>query len=154
MKQTEFTTKARKKRKHESVDGAKRHPIRENTKTEMIFEELSNKIINSALEVHKKLGPGFMESIYQTAMLIQLQKDGMKTEFQKEVKIYYDGKEIGIHRLDLVVNNEIILELKAVKEFDEIHFAQTLSYLKATGLKTALLLNFSKPKLDIKRIVN
>lgn len=120
----------------------------------MIFEELSNKIINSALEVHKKLGPGFMESIYQTAMLIQLQKDGMKTESQKEVKIYYDGKEIGIHRLDLVVNNEIILELKAVKEFDEIHFAQTLSYLKATGLKTALLLNFSKPKLDIKRIVN
>lgn len=118
------------------------------------FDVLSNRIINSAIEVHKKLGPGFLESIYESALIIQLQKDGMKVETQKEVKIYYDEKEIGIHRLDIVVNNEIIIELKAVKDFEDSHFAQLLSYLKATGLKTGLLLNFAKAKLDIKRVVN
>lgn len=118
------------------------------------FEELSNRIIKSAIEVHKKLGPGFLESIYQEALIIQLQKDGMKAETEKEVKIYYDGKEVGLHRLDLIVNTEIIIELKAVKDFDESHVAQLLSYLKATETKIGLLLNFAKPKLEIKRVVN
>jgi GxxExxY protein len=118
------------------------------------FDVLSNKIINSAIEVHKKLGSGFLESIYQAALLIQLQKDGLNVDSQKEIKIYYDGKEIGIHRLDMLVNNEIIVELKTVKDFEDSHFAQLLSYLKATGLKTGLLLNFAKAKLDIKRVVN
>jgi GxxExxY protein len=119
----------------------------------MEFEELSNKIIKSAIKVHKNLGPGFLESIYQAALIIQLQKDGLKAETQKDIKIYYDGDEVGIHRLDLVVNNEIIVELKAVKDFDDSHIAQVISYLKATGLKTGLLLNFAKPTLKIKRIV-
>ncbi|MEW6686857.1 MAG: GxxExxY protein [Candidatus Edwardsbacteria bacterium] len=91
------------------------------------FEELSNKIIKSAIEVHKKLGPGFLESIYQIALPIQLKKDGMNVETQKEVKICYDGQEIGTHRLDLLVESEIIVELKAVKEFDEHHVAQIIS---------------------------
>ena len=119
----------------------------------MEFEELSNKIINSAIEVHKKLGPGFLESIYQAALLYQLQKDGIKVEPQKEVKIFYDEKEIGMHRLDFLIDEQIIVELKTVKEFDESHLAQVLSYLKATGVTTALLLNFAKPTLEIKRVV-
>lgn len=123
----------------------------ENTKME--FEELSNKIIKSAIEVHKKLGPGFLESIYQTALPIQLKKDGIETESQKEIKIYYDNQEIGLHRLDLVINEKIIVELKTVKEFDESHIAQIISYLKATGLKIGLLLNFAKATLGIKRVV-
>jgi GxxExxY protein len=118
------------------------------------FEELSNKIINSAIEVHKKLGPGFLESIYQTALLLQLQKNGIEAEPQKEVKIFYDEKEIGLHRLDFLVAGQIIIELKTVKAFDENHLAQVLSYLKATGLTTGLLLNFANSKLEIKRIVN
>jgi GxxExxY protein len=118
------------------------------------FDILSNKIINSAIEVHKKLGPGFLESIYQTALIIQLQKDEMVVETEKEVRIFYDGKEIGIHRLDLLVNNDIIVELKAVKDFEDSHIAQVLSYLRATNLKIGLLLNFAKAKLDIKRVVN
>ena len=118
------------------------------------FEELSSKIIKAAIEVHRKLGLGFLESVYQQALLIQLKKDGMKVETQKEVKIYYNGQEVGIHRLDLVVNEKIIIELKAVKEFDGSHIAQVISYLKATGLKIGLLLNFAKATLEIKRIVN
>lgn len=117
------------------------------------FDELSHKIIKSAIEVHKKLGPGFLESIYQAALLIQLKKDGFIVEEQKEVTIYFDGKLIGIHRLDMVVNNQIIVELKAVEAFDESHIAQVISYLRATKLKIGLLLNFSKATLKIKRIV-
>jgi GxxExxY protein len=117
------------------------------------FEDLSHQIIHSAITVHKTLGPGFLESIYQAALLIQLKKDGFSVEEQKEVTIYFDKKPIGIHRLDMVINNEIIVELKAVISFDESHIAQVISYLKATGLKIGLLLNFSKATLKIKRIV-
>lgn len=118
------------------------------------FEELSSKIIKSAIEVHKKLGPGFLESIYLKALIIQLKKDGLKLEVEKGVKIYYNEKEIGLHRLDLVVGNEIIVELKAVKNFEDSHIAKVISYLKATDLSVGLLLNFAKATLDIKRVVN
>ena len=117
------------------------------------FDDLSNKIIKSAIEVHKKLGPGFLESIYQEALPIQLEKDGMKFESQKEIKIYFEGRVVGIHKLDLVVEGKVILELKTVRSFDDSHMAQVLSYLKATGIKLGLLLNFAKATLDIKRVV-
>ena len=100
------------------------------------------------------MGPGFMESIYESALCIELQKRGIKFERQKEVKIYYEGQEAGIHRVDLAVEDKIIVELKAVKEFEDVHFAQLRSYLKATGIKIGLLLNFAKSTLKIKRIVN
>jgi len=118
------------------------------------LKELTGKIIEGAIKVHKELGPGFLESIYQTALPIELLKQGLEIETQKEIKIYYDGKEIGIHRLDIVVNKQVIVELKAVKEFDESHLAQVLSYLKATDLRVGLLLNFAKGVLKIKRVVN
>ena len=81
-------------------------------------------------------------------------KQNLYFESQKEVRIAYLGKEVGLHRLDLIVENRIIVELKAVKDFSDIHFAQLRSYLKTTGLKIGLLLNFSKPTLEIKRVVN
>jgi len=118
------------------------------------FEELSRKIIGAAIEVHRELGPGFLENIYEEALKIELSENGINFEFQKEVRIKYLGTSIGTHRLDLLVENNIILELKAVKELADIHFAQLRSYLKATGLKVGLLLNFAKPTLEIKRIVN
>ena len=95
-----------------------------------------------------------MENIYEEALKIDLNEHGLHFECQKEIKIEYLGVVVGIHRLDLVVENEIIVELKAVKELADIHFAQLRSYLKATGLKVGLLLNFTKPALEIKRIVN
>ena len=78
----------------------------------------------------------------------------MRYDSQKEIKIEYLGVEIGVHRLDLLVEKKIIVELKAVKELTDIHFAQLRSYLKAAGLKVGLLLNFAKPTLEIRRVVN
>jgi len=118
------------------------------------FEELSRKIIGAAIKVHRELGPGFLENIYEEALKIEFSEYDITFDFQKEVKIKYLGIDIGIHRLDLIIENKIIIELKAVKELANIHYAQLRSYLKATGLKVGLLLNFAKPTLEIKRIVN
>lgn len=118
------------------------------------MEELTGKIISCAIEVHKKLGPGFLESVYQTALPMELAKHRLTVETQKGIKIFYDNKEIGLHRLDLVVEGHVIVELKTVKEFDDSHIAQLISYLKASGLKVGLLMNFAKEVLKIKRVVN
>jgi GxxExxY protein len=118
------------------------------------FEDLSRKIIGAAIEVHRELGPGFLENIYEEALKIEFSEHNLKFDSQKEIKIKYLGTEIGTHRLDLLVENKVIVELKAVKELTDIHFAQLRSYLKATGLKVGLLLNFAKPTLEIKRVVN
>ena len=118
------------------------------------FESLSKKIIGAAIEVHAALGPGFLETIYEEAFKIELQEQGLNYECQKEIKVEYLGVQIGMHRLDLIVENQVIVELKAVKELNEIHFAQLLSYLKASGTRIGLLLNFAKPRLEIRRVVN
>ncbi len=118
------------------------------------FEELSKKIIGAAIEVHRALGPGFLENIYEEALKVEFMEHGLHYDAQKEIQIKYIGVEVGLHRLDLLVEKQIIVELKAVKEFKDIHFAQLRSYLKATGLKVGLLFNFAKPTLDIKRVVN
>jgi len=117
-------------------------------------EKLTSKIIECAITVHKKLGPGFLESIYQTALPMELSKEGLKIEAQKEIKVFYDGKEIGLHRLDLLIEGQVIVELKTVKEFNDSHTAQLFSYLKATDLRVGLLLNFANAVLKIKRVVN
>ncbi len=119
----------------------------------MEFDKLSGRIINSAIKVHRELGPGFLESIYHAALLIQLRKNNMKADTQKEVHIRYDGEVVGEHRLDLVVDDTIVVELKATREFNGSHIAQLMSYLKATGLRTGLLLNFGRSTLKVKRIV-
>ena len=118
------------------------------------FEVLSHRIIGAAIEVHRELGPGFLEHIYEEALKIELSEHDLTFESQKEIIINYLGTEVGSHRLDLLVENKIIVELKAVKEFNDIHFAQLRSYLKATGLKVGLLLNFAKPTVEIKRVVH
>jgi len=126
------------------IEGRGKHP----------FEDLSREIIGAAVKVHKALGPGFLENIYEEALKIEFTGMGFHHDSQKEIKIIYQGVEIGTHRLDLIVEGQIILEIKAVKELADIHFAQLRSYLKATGLKIGLLLNFSKSTLEVKRIVN
>jgi GxxExxY protein len=118
------------------------------------FDELSRKIIGAAIEVHRELGPGFLENIYEEALKLEFAEHDLTFESQKEVKIKYLDTEIGSHRLDLLVESGVIVELKAVKELADIHFAQLRSYLKATGLRVGLLLNFAKPTLEIKRVVN
>ncbi|MGA7877218.1 MAG: GxxExxY protein [Desulfoferrobacter sp.] len=127
---------------------------RENLRGRHEFEDLSKKVIGCAIEVHKALGPGFLENIYEQAFKIELNRSDIEFEAQKGVEIEYLGHQVGSHRLDLVVENSIVVELKAAKELVDIHFAQLRSYLKATGLKVGLLFNFAKPVLEIKRIVN
>ncbi len=117
------------------------------------FEALSGMILEAALAVHKALGPGFLEGVYQKAMAAALRHRGISFDDQKEVHIFFEGEEVGLHRLDLMLADEIVVELKAVKALEDIHYSQVKSYLKATGLHVGLLLNFNAPTLVIKRIV-
>jgi GxxExxY protein len=117
------------------------------------FEALSGQILEAAVAVHKALGPGFLESVYQKAMEVALRHRDLLFEEQKEIHIFFEGVDVGLHRLDLIVGNQIIVELKAVKALEEIHYAQLKSYLKATGLHIGLLLNFNAPTLVVKRVV-
>jgi GxxExxY protein len=117
------------------------------------FEELSSAILEAAVAVHKTLGPGFLESVYQKALAVALRHRNIAFSEQKEVHIFFEGEDVGLHKLDLLVADEVIIELKAIKAFEDIHFAQVRSYLKATGLHVGLLLNFNAPTLAIKRIV-
>ena len=119
------------------------------------FEELTGKIIGAAIEVHRQLGPGFIESIYENALVYELRKRGLKFEQQLETPILYDGSiEVGKHRLDLFVENEIVIDLKAISELIDIHFAIVKSQLRAVKRKHGLLLNFAKVKLDVKRVID
>lgn len=115
-------------------------------------EELCSKVIGAAIEVHKVLGPGFLESVYENAMMIEFAKQGIRADKEVSIPVFYDGFEVGKHRLDILVEDEVILELKAVKELENIFFVTVKSYMKATGKNSALLLNFSKSKLEVRRI--
>ncbi len=117
------------------------------------FEELSSRVIEAAIAVHKELGPGFLESVYESALKTALRHRGIVYECQKEITIIFEGEDVGVHRLDLLVENEIVIELKAVKALEDIHFAQLRSYLRATRLHVGLLMNFNAPTLVIKRVV-
>ena len=109
-------------------------------------------IIEAVIKVHAVLGPGFVESVYHRALAIELRKRALAVEHEVEVEIEYDGHVVGRHRLDLVVDRRVIVELKTVEELGRPHYAQVRSYLRATGLPVALLVNFSKEKADYRRI--
>ncbi len=117
-------------------------------------DELTERIIGAAIEVHRVLGPGLLESIYEEALCHELQLRGLRVERQVDVDVHYKGIIIKGQRLDVLVETQVVVELKAVSRLPDVAVAQTLSYLKATGLKRALLLNFSEQRLvgGIKRI--
>ena len=117
-------------------------------------DELTSKIIGAAIEVHRVLGPGLLESIYEEALCHELSLRGIAFERQKEVDVVYKGHVIKGQILDVLVEGDVVLELKAVMKLPDVAMAQTLSYLKATGLKRGLIINFSQSKLvdGIKRI--
>ncbi len=120
---------------------------------ELVEAELSDKIIGCAIQVHRLLGPGFLERVYEEALLIELRKAGLQAERQKQLTIFYDQVAIGEHRLDLVVENRVVIELKACKAVEDVHLATVRSYLKASRLQLGLILNFAKPTLEIRRVV-
>lgn len=117
------------------------------------FEALSGQILEVAVDVHRILGPGFLESIYENALVVAFNRRGIRCERQYEVRVWFEEQEVGVHRLDLLVDRQIVVEIKAVKALDDVHFAQLRSYLKATGLHVGLLLNFNAPILVAKRVV-
>lgn len=114
--------------------------------------ELTERILGAAIRVHREWGPGFLEAIYEEAMAVELRHLRLVFERQKPVPIYYRGQPIGEHRVDLLVEHSVIVELKAITNFENIHFAVLRSYLKALGLDDALLINFAGTKLGIERV--
>lgn len=115
--------------------------------------DITQTIIGCAMTVSTTLGVGFVEKVYENALLIELKQAGLRVEPQKRFTVMYAGEVVGEFIADIVVNGQIILELKAVKAIDEIHQAQLLNYLKASGLHIGLILNFGTPRLGIKRMV-
>lgn len=117
------------------------------------FEPLSGRILDAAVDVHRQLGPGYLEAIYAAALKVALARRRIAFEFRKQVRIFYESEEVGTHRVALIVGGQIVVEPRAIKELEPLHFAQVRSYLKATRLHVGLLLNFNAPTLVIKRIV-
>ena len=115
---------------------------------------ITEKIIGCAYKVSNTLGCGFLEKVYEDALLIELKKTGLEELQQAPMEVVYDGQIVGEYFADILVERSVIVELKAVKDLDEIHFAQCINYLKGSNLKVCLLINFGKPKIEIKRIVN
>ena len=113
---------------------------------------VTEKIIGCAYTVSNTLGAGFLEKVYENALAHELRKIGLRVTQQHPVRVEYDGVLVGEYFADLLVEDCIVVELKAVKVLDEAHWAQCLNYLKATGLRLCLLLNFGKPRVEIKRI--
>ena len=120
---------------------------------EWVEAELSNKIIGCGIKVHRTLGPGFLEKVYEAALAVALANAGIDFEQQKTVPLLYAQQPIGGHRLDLFVAGRVVVELKACKNIEDVHLATARSYLKATGAALALLMNFAKSTLEIRRVV-
>jgi GxxExxY protein len=122
--------------------------------TDKILEkELSDKIIRCAFNVHNALGYGFLENVYENSLVIELQEAGLAVKAQHPIPVYYKSQLVGNYKADVLVEDKIILELKAEKEFHSVHEAQLLNYLKATGIKIGYLINFGKSRVEFKRFV-
>jgi GxxExxY protein len=113
--------------------------------------EITERIIAAAIRVHRALGPGFLESVYEEALAVEFALTGIQFVRQKPVALFYKDHQIGEHRLDFLVEEKIVVELKAISTLEDIHFAIGRSYLKATNLEDGLLLNFATAPLTIKR---
>lgn len=119
----------------------------------MIFKELCYAIVGAAFEVHRELGPGFLESVYENAMALELATRSIPFERQVLLAVKYKESPVGEYRADLLIDGKVIVELKAVSDFAPTHEAQAIHYLTATGFRLALLLNFGSQSLQFKRIV-
>jgi GxxExxY protein len=119
---------------------------------ELQNKHFTERIIGAAIRVHRALGPGFLEAIYEEALAIEFAAAGISFERQKLLPVFYREHVIGEHRLDFLIEQKVILELKAITALEDIHFAIVRSYLKAANLNDALLLNFASERLAVKRV--
>ena len=115
-------------------------------------KELASGIIGAAHTVHNKLGYGFLEKIYHNSLFIELKKKGYRVEFEKPVQVHYENQVVGEFFADLLVENKVVVEVKAVDKYTNVFEAQLLNYLKATGLDVGLIINFG-PSVQVKRMV-
>jgi GxxExxY protein len=119
----------------------------------VLLEKLTREIIGAAMEVHRTLGPGFLESIYRNALYHELHSKRLSVESEREIRVTYKNHAVGHHRLDLVVENRVIVELKAASSIADAHLAQALSYMKATNIEVSLIVNFGGTSLTWKRLL-
>ena len=122
--------------------------------TNIVYRDLSYKIVGLAMEVHRKLGYGFLEKVYENSLLLLLRREGIAARQQVPTKVYFESRVVGYYVADIVVDRLVILEIKAAENLCDAHRAQTLNYLRATGLRLAILFNFGKEKLQYQRLVN
>ena len=119
----------------------------------MEYEEITETIIGCAYRVYNKMGFGFLESVYEKCLIIEMRKAGLNTETQKPITVYYDGEVVGEFVADMMVNDAVIIELKSVRRIIKAHEIQLVNYLVATGKPVGLILNFGERKVEIKRKV-
>jgi len=116
-----------------------------------LYSDLTGKIIGCAMEVHKTMGNGFQEVIYQRALEIEMSLKGLKFSREHEMQVFYKGYEIGTHRVDFFVEDKVMVEIKAVIQLEDVHLAQAINYLEAYGMDVGLLINFGARSLQFKR---
>jgi len=109
--------------------------------------------MKALMEVHNTLGAGFLERIYENAIMIKLKKHRLKAAQQEPIKVHFEGEIVGEYFADILVEDKVILEIKCIEKITDVHRAQVINYLKATGLRLGIIVNFSKPKLEYERIV-
>lgn len=119
----------------------------------MDINDITYAINGAAFEVNRVLGSGFLEKVYENALLVELKERGLNAESRIAVKVFYKKKVVGEYIIDILVEKKVIVELKTVEKFDNVHEAQLLNYLKASGIQVGLLINFKHPKVEIKRMV-
>jgi GxxExxY protein len=120
---------------------------------DIVYRELSYEVVGLAMEVHRKLGFGFLEKAYENALMILLNKNEIPAQQQVPLRVYFEGKPVGDYLADILVDSKVILELKSVGKIVDAHRAQVLNYLRATRLRLGMILNFSKKSLEYERLV-
>lgn len=118
------------------------------------INRITEKIIGCVYKVSNTLGSGFLEKVYENSLALELRRAGFEVKQQHNIQVLYEGMVVGDFVADLLIEEKVLIELKVVKALDDVHTAQCLNYLKATGLAVYLLVNFGKPKVEIKRIVH
>jgi len=119
----------------------------------IIYRDLAYKVVGLAMEVHRKLGYGFLEKVYENALMVLFRREGIRAQQQVPIRVYFEGEDVGYYLADILVDCKVVLEVKAVEGLIDAHRAQTLNYLRATNLDLAILLNFGKESLQYERLV-
>ena len=122
-------------------------------KGEIIYPELSYQIVGCALAVYRELGYGFLEKVYENALMVALRQAGVQADQQVSIEVPFRGVIVGLYTADIVVERKILLELKSCEDISDVHIAQTINYLKATGFRLGIILNFTKGDMQFRRVV-